>query len=147
MTHFNLEQFVEAQRPVYEQVLRELRAGRKQTHWMWFIFPQIIGLGTSLMSRQFAIPSLVSARDYLTHPVLGKRLQECTRIVNRMDGRSALSIFGTPDDQKFHSSMTLFDRAHPSTCFREALDIYFYGRSDVRTIEILQYQRAVKQNA
>lgn len=144
MPHFTLDQFIEAQAPVYAQVLRELRAGRKQSHWMWFIFPQIIGLGTSLMSRQFAIPSLREARDYLTHPMLGKRLQECTRVVNKQEGRSAMAIFGTPDDQKFHSCMTLFDRAHPSTCFREALDTYFYGRSDARTLEILHQQRVMQ---
>lgn len=138
---FNLEQFVVAQAPVYDQVLRELRAGRKQSHWIWFIFPQLVGLGQSLMSRQFGIPSLFVAQDYLTHPVLGRRLVECTRAVNRLDERSPLSIFGNPDDMKFHSSMTLFDRAHPNTCFREALDSFFHGRADPRTLELLQRAR------
>lgn len=141
MLHFNLEQFVEAQRPVYERVLRELRAGRKQSYWMWFIFPQMFGLGSSLMARQFGIPTLAAARDYLAHPLLGKRLQECTRILIRTESRSALAIFGSPDDLKFHASMTLFDRAHPSSCFREVLDIYFHGRSEIHTVDMLNYQR------
>jgi len=142
--NFNLEQFVKAQAPVYDQVLRELRAGRKQSHWIWFIFPQLVGLGESLMSKQFGIPSVHEAQDYLTHPLLGRRLIECTRTVSRLDERSPLAIFGSPDDLKFHSSMTLFDRAHPNTCFREALDSFFHGRPDPRTIELLQRPRSVR---
>ncbi|GAB0117010.1 DUF1810 domain-containing protein [Acidisoma sp. 7E03] len=144
MPQFNLDQFVKAQAPVYDQVVRELRAGRKQTHWMWFIFPQLVGLGSSLMSKQFGIPGLNEARDYLSHPILGRRLLECTRIVNRLGERSPLSIFGNPDDMKFHSSMTLFDRAHPSTSFREALDTFFHGRGDPRTLELLQRARVIR---
>lgn len=142
--NFNLEQFIKAQEPVYEQALRELRAGRKQSHWIWFIFPQLLGLGDSLMARQFGIPSLHDAQDYLTHPLLGRRLVECTRAVNRLDERSPLAIFGSPDDMKFHSSMTLFDRAHPNTCFREALDSFFHGRLDPRTMELLQRARVAR---
>ncbi len=138
---FSLEQFVKAQEPVYAQVLQELRAGRKQSHWMWFVFPQPVGLGDSLMARQYGIPSLVAARDYLTHPLLGKRLVECTRLVNRVDERSALAVFGSPDDLKFHSSMTLFDRVHPGTCFREALDVFFYGKGSARTLDIMNKDR------
>jgi uncharacterized protein (DUF1810 family) len=123
------------------RVLAELRAGRKQSHWMWFIFPQLLGLGQSMMSRQYGIPSLLEARDYLTHPILGKRLIECTRLVNRADERSALAVFGTPDDLKFHSSMTLFDRVQPGRCFREALDGFFHGKGDPRTLELLSHAR------
>lgn len=138
---FNLENFVKAQDPIYQRVLDELKAGQKQTHWMWFIFPQLLGLGESVLSRSFGIPSLLEARDYLTHPVLGKRLVECTRLVTRLDHRSALTVFGSPDDLKFHSSMTLFDRVHPGTSFREALDGFFHGRGDPRTLELLSRAR------
>ncbi len=134
---FNLDQFVRAQDPVMPRVLQELRAGRKQTHWMWFIFPQLLGLGTSMMSRQYGIPSLLDARDYLAHPILGKRLVECTRLVNQLDSHSALAVFGTPDDVKFHSSMTLFDRVRPGACFREALDGFFHGKGDSGTLKML----------
>jgi uncharacterized protein (DUF1810 family) len=108
---------------------------------MWFVFPQLLGLGESLMARQFGVPTILEARDYLTHPLLGRRLMECTRLVNRVDERSALGVFGSPDDIKFHSSMTLFDRVHPGTCFREALDGFFHGRGDPRTLEMLNRAR------
>ncbi|MCB8874661.1 DUF1810 domain-containing protein [Acidisoma silvae] len=138
---FDLEQFVRAQEQVMPQVLRELRAGHKRSHWMWFVFPQLLSLGHSMMSRQYGIPSLAAAQAYLAHPLLGKRLMECTRLTLQADQWSALAFFGSPDDMKFHSSMTLFDRARPDACFREALDRFFHGKGDPRTLEILRMAR------
>ena len=130
--------FLEAQEPVYAQVCAELRAGRKTSHWMWFIFPQIAGLGASAMARTFAIASLEEARAYLRHPVLGPRLEECCRLVNRIEGRTIGEIFGYPDDLKFRSSMTLFAHAaDDNTVFQEALDKYFGGEFDPLTLERL----------
>lgn len=132
---FNLQRFVEAQAPVYERVRAELRNGRKQSHWMWFIFPQIAGLGHSAMAQRYAILSLREAEAYLQHPVLGPRLRECTRLVVQVEGKSALEILGSPDDMKFHSSMTLFARAAPDEAlFNACLDKYFDGRDDALTI-------------
>lgn len=132
---YDLERFVEAQNPVYGQVIRELRAGWKQTHWMWFIFPQIAGLGHSSMARRYAISSLAEAIAYLEHPILGERLRECTRLVNAVENRSIADIFGHPDDLKFRSSMTLFARAaKESDIFREALKKYFDGKEDSFTL-------------
>src|SRR5678815_5648454 len=108
---FNLQRFVEAQAPHFEQVISELRHGDKQGHWMWFIFPQIEGLGHSLMAKKFSISSRAEAEAYIHHPVLGPRLRECTRLVNLVHCRSAEDIFGYPDDLKFCSSMTLFAHA------------------------------------
>ncbi len=135
---YDLDRFVAAQAPVYARVCDELRAGRKASHWMWFIFPQIAGLGSSPTARFFAIGSLAEAAAYLRHPILGPRLVECTKLVNRIDGRSALQIFGSPDDLKFHSSMTLFkEAASDNAVFRQALDRYFAGEPDRRTLERL----------
>jgi uncharacterized protein (DUF1810 family) len=123
---FNLERFVLAQNPVYEDVLAELKSGRKTSHWMWFVFPQLKGLGSSPMSRQFAISSLDEARAYLQHPVLGARLSECCRLVVAIEGKSIHEIFGYPDDLKFHSCVTLFAQADPgNSIFKEALEKYF----------------------
>lgn len=134
----NLDRFVEAQAPVYTRALDELTAGRKQSHWMWFIFPQLSGLGRSPMSQHYAIHSLQEARDYLSHPLLGARLKDCTGAVLAVQGRSAHEIFGTPDDLKFHSSMTLFAHAAPDEpLFRTALEKYFEGREDALTLEKL----------
>lgn len=134
----DLARFVEAQAGVYETVCSELRAGRKQSHWMWFVFPQLAGLGSSATARRFAIRSLEEARAYLAHPVLGPRLRACTALVNAVEGRDIGTIFGYPDDLKFHSSMTLFARAAPgSPEFRAALVRYFAGREDPLTCEIL----------
>ena len=134
----DLQRFVDAQRAVYERVCAELRAGDKRSHWMWFIFPQLAGLGHSPMARRYAISSLAEARAYLEHPLLGARLEECTRLVNAVEGRSILQIFGPPDDMKFRSSMTLFSRATAhDAIFREALDKYFGGEPDRRTLELL----------
>lgn len=132
---YDLERFVEAQNSVYTQVIRELRAGSKQSHWMWFVFPQIAGLGHSSMARRYAISSLSEAAAYLDHPVLGDRLRECTRLVNAVDGRSISEIFGYPDDLKFHSSMTLFAHAaKDNVVFREALEKYFDRAEDGLTL-------------
>jgi uncharacterized protein (DUF1810 family) len=134
-----LDRFLRAQKNVYAQALRELRAGRKVSHWMWFIFPQLEGLGVSEMSRRYAIRSLEEAREFLRHPVLGARLSECTEAVNDHDGLSARQIFGTPDDRKFRSSMTLFERvAGADSIFASALEKYFAGERDARTIELLR---------
>jgi uncharacterized protein (DUF1810 family) len=134
---FDLQRFVVAQAPVYAQVCAELRAGRKATHWMWFVFPQIGGLGTSTMSRLYAIGSRGEARAYLAHPLLGARLRECTVLTLGVEGRTAHEIFGNPDDLKFHSSMTLFAAvAEGEMIFDAALRKYFTG-GDARTLEIL----------
>jgi uncharacterized protein (DUF1810 family) len=138
---YGLERFVRAQDGVYEQVCAELRSGRKRTHWMWFIFPQIKGLGSSEMAVRFAISSMEEAKAYLEHPVLGDRLRECARIVVGLEGRTAEEIFGYPDELKFHSSMTLFAKAaeisEEDLVFSQALDKYFEGREDAGTVQRL----------
>ncbi|MDP4021564.1 DUF1810 domain-containing protein [Methylobacterium sp. NEAU 140] len=131
----DLRRFVEAQAGTYERALAELRAGEKRSHWMWFVFPQISGLGASPTARCYAIASLDEARAYLGHPVLGPRLLACTAAVNAVEGRSARAIFGAPDDVKFRSSMTLFGRAAPEEpAFAAALDRYFGGEPDPLTL-------------
>ena len=138
MEHASLERFVQAQAPVIDAVRAELARGRKQSHWMWFVFPQISGLGRSAMAQRYAIASLEEAKAYAAHPVLGARLRELTALVLGVEGRSAHEIFGTPDDLKFHSAMTLFARAAPDEpAFRGALEKYFGGREDAATVEIL----------
>jgi uncharacterized protein (DUF1810 family) len=135
---FDLQRFVEAQAPVTGAVRAELARGCKASHWMWFVFPQIEGLGHSAMARRYAIASLAEARAYAAHPVLGARLRELTALVLAVEGRSVREIFGTPDDLKFHSSMTLFARAAPDEpLFRQALAKYFAGREDAATVERL----------
>jgi uncharacterized protein (DUF1810 family) len=132
---YDLARFVAAQDSVYPQVVAELRAGRKRSHWMWFIFPQLAGLGHSAMAQRYAIGSIGEARAYLNHPVLGERLRECSRLVLGAAGSDAYAIFGSPDDMKFHSSMTLFDRADPEEpVFRQCLDRFFGGRPDALTL-------------
>lgn len=122
---YNLNRFIEAQDAVYETVTAELKAGRKRTHWMWFVFPQAAGLGQSPMSRKYAIGSADEARAYLAHPVLGQRLRECTQLVLDIQGRTLHDIFGSPDDLKFRSSMTLFSGVAPSKQpFQTALERY-----------------------
>jgi uncharacterized protein (DUF1810 family) len=135
---FNLQRFVDAQNPVFAQVCSELREGRKRTHWMWFIFPQLRGLGSSSMARRYAISSLEEATAYLKHPILGPRLRECTRLVTRIEGRPIEEIFSDPDYLKFRSSMTLFARAtSDNRVFTGALDKYFEGELDPLTLERL----------
>lgn len=136
--NYDLQRFVDAQEPVLERVCAELRAGRKQSHWMWFIFPQIQGLGRSSMAARFAISSLAEAKAYYEHKILGQRLRVCTRLVNSVQGRSANEIFGFPDDLKFHSSMSLFAAAtSDEPAFPQALRKYFGGKVDPATIERL----------
>ncbi len=136
---FDLQRFLDAQARVYADVLRELRQGRKQSHWMWFIFPQIVGLGSSSTARTYAIESLAEAKAYHRHPVLGERLVECTRLVNAVAEASAKDIFGTPDDLKFRSSMTLFaEAADDAAPFHAALDRFYDGQADERTLRILR---------
>lgn len=135
---YNLQRFVEAQEPVYPTVVSELSAGRKQSHWMWFIFPQVTGLGHSAMSQKYAISSRGEAEAFLAHPILGPRLRECTRLVISVQGRSAHAIFGSPDDMKFRSSMTLFAKTTSDNAdFIAALAQYFDGAFDDVTIERL----------
>ena len=134
---FDLARFVAAQSPVLDQVLAELRAGRKRTHWMWFVFPQVAGLGHSATARRYAIATLAEARAYLAHPVLGARLETCAALANAVQGRSALDVFGAPDDAKFRSSMTLFKHAGGKAVFDEALVKYFAGEEDQATVERL----------
>jgi uncharacterized protein (DUF1810 family) len=128
-----------AQDPVFARACAEHAAGRKQSHWMWFVFPQLRGLGSSPTAQRYAIGSLDEARAYLAHPTLGARLRRCTELVNRLEGRSAQQIFGHPDDLKFRSSVTLFARAAAGAAepFEEALAKYFAGEEDSRTRELL----------
>jgi uncharacterized protein (DUF1810 family) len=135
---YSLRRFLDAQAPVYAQVCSELRAGRKRSHWMWFIFPQIQGLGYSPLARKFAIASLEEAKAYLDHPILGARLRECCRLVTQVEGRSIEEIFGYPDDLKFRSSMTLFAQATAENqLFRDALEKYCNGEFDPLTLDRL----------
>ncbi|MCS3725725.1 DUF1810 domain-containing protein [Bradyrhizobium betae] len=134
---FDLERFVQAQNPVYRDVRGELARGRKQSHWMWFVFPQIAGLGFSAMSQRYAIASRAEATAYLAHPVLGPRLIECTRLVLAVEGRTINAILGAPDDAKFHSAMTLFGAVSDDPIFGEALARYFASERDGATLEIL----------
>jgi uncharacterized protein (DUF1810 family) len=132
---FNLGRFMSAQEGVYERALAELRSGRKRTHWMWFIFPQIEGLGHSSTSRHYAVKSLEEASEYLRHPALGPRLRQCAEAVLAVEGRTASAIFSYPDDMMLHSSMNLFAlAAGPESVFARVLDKYFQGRQDAGTI-------------
>jgi uncharacterized protein (DUF1810 family) len=134
----NLQRFLLAQEPVIPRVLSELKNGAKATHWMWFIFPQIRGLGRTPMSIQYAISSRQEAQAYLAHSVLGPRLKECTRLILLVENRSALEIFGSPDDMKFRSSMTLFGQVSPDDdVFERALKKYFNGLPDRLTLDRL----------
>lgn len=142
MTHensYDFERFLQAQEGIYEQARAELRTGKKRSHWMWFIFPQIQGLGSSEMAVRYAISSFEEAQAYLEHPILGMRLRECTNIVLHLEGKAIGEIFGYPDDLKFHSSMTLFahadGRSQDNLAFRRALDKYFAGQEDAATVE------------
>jgi uncharacterized protein (DUF1810 family) len=139
---FDFERFTQAQERVYAQVLAELAAGRKQSHWMWFIFPQLRGLGSSATAQHFAIDSLDEARAYLAHPLLGTRLRECTQLTSAIHGRGIEQIFGYPDDLKFRSCMTLFRHAAPAgsadaQLFAAALEKFFQGAEDSLTREFL----------
>jgi uncharacterized protein (DUF1810 family) len=135
---YHLQRFIEAQNPVYPQVCAELRSGQKQSHWMWFIFPQLRGLGHTQMAIKFGIASREEAEAYLQHPLLGPRLTECTRLVTEVEGRSIHEILGSPDDLKFRSSMTLFASVtSDNDIFTAALQKYFGGEFDRLTLETL----------
>lgn len=136
---FNLNRFLVAQQDVYDQVLSELRRGRKKSHWMWYVFPQIDGLAYSSTSKHYAIKSREEACTYLQHPVLGTRLLECAEIIVNIGGRSASEIFGSPDDLKLRSSMTLFAAVSGGkSVFSHVLDKFFHGQPDHKTLDILQ---------
>src|SRR3954466_14973010 len=135
----DLDRFLAAQDPVPGQVRSELAAGRKRSHWMWFVFPQLRGLGQSAMAQHYGLDSLAEARAYLAHPVLGRRLRECAALVNAVQGRSAEEILGGVDAMKFRSCMTLFAAAEAGdSVFRTALDRYYGGAEDPRTLALLQ---------
>ena len=139
MIPYHLQRFVEAQEPIYEAVLEELRSGLKARHWMWFVFPQIKGLGFSSMARRYEITSLEEAEAYLEHPILESRLRETTRLVNELEGRTIRQIFGQPDNLKFRSSMTLFaEVAQDDKIFEMALKKYCEGKRDPLTLGILK---------
>ncbi len=133
----NLQRFVDAQRTVYANVLAELKQGRKRSHWMWFIFPQIAGLGFSAMAQHYAIASREEAVAYVAHDMLGPRLIECTRLVLDIDGKSIHDILGSPDDMKFRSSMTLFGAVSDNPVFGQAIAKYYSDGGDQATLDIL----------
>jgi uncharacterized protein (DUF1810 family) len=136
---FRLQRFIDTQEGVHARALDELRAGRKTTHWMWFVFPQVAGLGSSAMAQRYAIGSLEEARAYLAHPVLGPRLVECTEAVLSHSDRTAHDILGSPDDVKLRSSMTLFALvAGPESVFQRVLDAFFDGETDTRTVDLVK---------
>jgi uncharacterized protein (DUF1810 family) len=135
---FDLRRFVEAQTAVYPAVVDELRAGRKRSHWMWFVFPQLRGLGVSPTAQHFGLTSAAEAVAYAAHPLLGVRLRECTDLVLAIENRSAHEIFGSPDDLKLRSSMTLFSVAVPDEQrFAAVLEKYYKGEPDSRTLTLL----------
>ena len=134
----DLQIFVQAQEDIYEQALAELKNGSKESHWMWFVFPQIAGLGNSVTTRKYAIPNLADAKAYLSHDLLGSRLRECTEAVLAVEGRTAYEILGSPDDMKLKSCMTLFELADgPDSIFSDILMKYFEGQRDERSLTIL----------
>lgn len=138
MSEFDLERFVDAQARIYEQALEELRAGRKESHWMWFVFPQLAGLGRSRMAQFYGIKGGSEARAYLTHPLLGMRLRECTRAVTAKGNRSAEEIFGSVDALKFRSSMTLFEAVSDDPePFARAIQRFYGGERDAATLRLL----------
>ena len=135
---YDLHRFVQAQQDVYAQALAEIRRGRKASHWMWYIFPQLTGLGLSAMSQRYAIRGLAEAKAYLSHPMLGPRLRECAEAVIGVEGRSAREIFGAPDDMKLRSCATLFAGVSPAgSVFHRVLTLYFQGEGDPQTLRLL----------
>lgn len=141
----DLNRFVQAQRDEYEQALTEIRSGQKSSHWMWYIFPQYHGLGLSSISKQYAIKSIAEAKAYLTHPVLGPRLVECTQAVLKIEGRSASEIFGTPDDLKLNSCATLFVQvSEPGSVFERLLAKYYRNEPDGKTLRLLNSSRGAQ---
>ena len=139
---YDLQRFVDAQHADYDRALREIRSGRKQSHWMWYVFPQFAGLGMSSTSQRYAIGSVAEASAYLVHRLLGPRLHECADAVLQVSNRSALEIFGSPDDMKLHSSATLFAHVSPAgSVFHRILDAYFEERRDSRTLRLIEEAR------
>lgn len=139
LSTLGLQRFVEAQDPVYAEVLDELSLGRKETHWIWFIFPQLKELGRSPMAKHFGITSNAEALSYWQHPVLGKRLVECTQLLLKQSNTDVFDIFSSPDDLKFRSCMTLFRQVAPQEpVFQQALDRFFHGKPDEATLKLLQ---------
>ena len=134
---FDLQRFVDAQAPVYQRVLAELGQGEKQSHWIWYIFPQLAGLGHSPMAQRYALRSREEAVAYLGHGVLGPRLRQCTALVNAVEGRTILEILGSPDDLKFRSSMTLFGAVSSEPEFAAAIAKFYGGEPDRKTLELL----------
>lgn len=134
---FDLDRFVDAQAPVYSHVISELRQGKKQSHWMWFIFPQLAGLGNSAMAQRYALGSREDAKAYLRHAILGPRLRECSALVNAVEGRTIREILGSPDDLKFRSSMTLFAAVSSAPEFAAAIGKFYGGAPDQMTLELL----------
>jgi uncharacterized protein (DUF1810 family) len=136
---FDLQRFLDAQRDDYDRALAEVRAGRKTTHWMWYVFPQFDGLAFSEMSRRYAIKSRAEAEAYLAHPVLGARLRECMEAALSVEGKSALEIFGSPDDMKLRSCATLFAVVSPpGSVFERVLEKYYGGGRDTKTLKLLR---------
>lgn len=133
-----LQRFIDAQSGVYPQVIEELSAGRKRSHWMWFVFPQVAGLGLSVMAQRFAISSKAEAAAYLAHDILGPRLIECTRLVMATSEKTINDILGSPDDMKFRSSMTLFDAVSKQEIFAEAIGTFYPEGKDPATLDILR---------
>jgi uncharacterized protein (DUF1810 family) len=138
----DLSRFLSAQQEVYKTALAELKRGSKQSHWMWFVFPQIVGLGSSPMAQFYAVKSLAEAEAYLAHPILGARLIECCNALLAIEGKSATEILGQPDDLKLKSSMTLFAAAAETDVFDRVLEIYYAGHADEQTLRVLKSQSA-----
>jgi uncharacterized protein (DUF1810 family) len=134
---FDLRRFIDAQAPVYARVVEELSTGHKRSHWMWFVFPQIAGLGFSAMAQRFAIGSRAEAVAYLAHDILGPRLLECTSLIMAASEKTIADILGSPDDMKFRSSMTLFDAVSEQKIFTEAIGTYYPDGRDLRTLALL----------
>lgn len=140
MSDYDLQRFIDAQDPVWGAVQAELKAGAKRSHWMWFVFPQLAGLGLSATAQQYAIRDLAEAKLYVSHEILGPRLKKAALLVLETDGKTAQQIFGYPDDLKLRSSMTLFAEAEPSiTVFTSVLDTYFGGTPDEKTLDLLDH--------
>ena len=141
---FELSRFTNAQKTIYDRVLAELKSGYKQSHWMWYIFPQLDGLAQSTKSKYYAIKSREEALAYLNHPILGLRLLECADIVHKIEGKTASEIFGYPDDLKLKSSMTLFSAVASDSVFVSILDKYFQGEQDIKTLQLLKQLKPTK---
>lgn len=139
-----LQRFINAQANIYETALKEIQSGRKRSHWMWFIFPQLKGLGRSPTSMYYGLDGVEEAREYLNNPILGARLREITKALLMLPDTNPHSIFGSPDDMKLRSCMTLFDTIEPNSIFRQVIDKFFQGRQDTRTLSILNRNNSTK---